>query len=256
MLILVISLFVVSCGTTNNVNDSNNSTVVSKSVGLVAKNYQPTKFKYYTEDGFEINGIFNDVKESTSIAILLHGENGKSSDYDALVEVLNENSVSTITVDLRGHGKSRKRNDVDVLWSDLLVDDYKKIVLDIDGILNFLESKNISKELTIVGSDISANAALEYSAKTRYKVDKLILLSPSLNYYGILTKEVSKIYDGNVYFVASSDDENSYESSKTLYDVRSHDGDELKFYVDAGHGTMMLIKQPGLNQKISMWVKN
>lgn len=214
---IILFAFVVSCSS----NIRQDSLNLNQTDSYLSST-EVSKFKYLTKDGFEIHGALYKNKHGVNeknYVLLLYGFGQNKSVYDNLKDYLVNEGFDVITLDYRGHGESIFRNNIELHSNDLTLDDFSSMPSDINGVLLYLEAKNISKTISIIGSDIGANIALNFAVKNNATVQNLILISPSLNYYGIKVQREIEKYFGSLYLVTSVDDSVSYEPSKILYDA-------------------------------------
>lgn len=205
---------------------------------------EPVTFQ--TQDGVEIFGLlFKSETSSGKKAVLLHMLGKNSSDWISLTKGLNDAGFDTLTIDLRGHGKSGGGN-----WEEFPESEFGKMVLDASAGANYLRNSQ-SGQISFIGASIGANVALNY-ASSDPNVKALVLLSPGLNYKGVETVNVAKKYSGPVLIITSSNDPQSYEGlptwEKSIKDL------EIITYTDAGHGTDMFKTHPDLEGKIIEWL--
>ena len=200
-----------------------------------------------TKDNYKIAYNYYPAGDNSPAVILLHMAESNSSSWDEYAKQLQENGVSSIAIDLRGHGKS----DGDLTrFTD---EDYNKMVLDVEAAKEFLKTQSIdASRIAIIGASIGANIALKYAA-TDKGIKGIILLSAGLDYHGVKTEDAMKSYDRPVLIVASLTDEYAASSAQTLYDL-STNGD-LNFFKVAGHGTEMFNKFSNLDKFIIDWLQ-
>ena len=253
LIVLLLFAFLMCSCKTNTEKDINvviNNSIVQKEESKV----KVTAFKFLSKDGFEIYSTLYAVNNPQTQVLLLHGFRGKQEDYAELVQVLTEKNINVITLDFRGHGKSIFKNNVEIREQDLTLSDYNYLSTDLEGVINYLDSKNLNSNFSIVGSDLGANVALLFATKHNNAVKKLILLSPSQNYYGVITTDAIKKYNNSLYVVTSISDDLSYEGSKFVYDNSISEDKEFKLYSGSGHGAQIFLYERGMFDKVSFWL--
>lgn len=258
LIVMALALFLVSCNTDINKDTIKLNESTTDSLEKT-KNFEQLRFKYISLDGFEIYGNVyvpnkNIKKEDSKQVLLLHGWGQNQKVYDELVNLLVANNITAITMDFRGHGQSTYKKGTEFLPQHLTLDDYASFSKDINGVKLYLESKEMSSKFSIIGSDIGANVALLYASENNDTVNKVVLLSPSLNYYGITTKEAVLKYFGALYIVTTVDDKLSFEPSRTLYDLSNSTKKEFKLYGGSEHGTSILVKERPSLDLILNWI--
>ena len=103
--------------------------------------------------------------------VMLHGNNGSSTYFNHQVEYFSK-KYRVITVDTRGHGKSKRGN---------LPFTMDQFVLDLDNLLNEL---NISNFILLGFSD-GANIAMKYALKYQKRIKALILCGGNIYRNGL-----------------------------------------------------------------------
>lgn len=204
-----------------------------------------------TEDGFEIIGSFYKSESDTGV-VLLHMLNRNRNDWNAFARQLQKEGYNVLSIDLRGHGQSLKKDGRTAEWQTFSEKDFNDIILDVKAAKEFLESKGVNK-ISLVGASIGANIALNYAAED-IEIKTVILLSPGLDYRGVKVDDNAKDYGNRpILIVASEDDEYSATASKTLIE-QAVGKKELKMYTNAGHGTRMF-PNTDLDKVIIDWLK-
>ena len=113
----------------------------------------------------------------------------------------------------------------------------------------FLEENGFELKV-IIGSSIGANTALNFAA-AHSTVEKIVLLSPGLNYKGISTQENAPNVKAKALIVASMEDSYGFSSSQTL--AQQIPNSEFRQLANAGHGTNMF-KGTDLENEIGNWI--
>ena len=161
--------------------------------------------------------------------ILIHMYGRNREDLDGVGKWLQQNGYAALALDLRGHGLSSGSLD------KFTNEDYNKMIYDVEAAKAVLENNGANtKRLSIIGASIGANIALNY-AQNDPDVKTLILLSPGVEYHGIITQYAK--YNRPFLIVSSKDDDYSYQSS--LYLKQTNPTAQLLIYDNAGHGTNM-----------------
>jgi pimeloyl-ACP methyl ester carboxylesterase len=161
--------------------------------------------------------------------ILLHMYQRNREDLDGVGKWLQQNGYAVIAPDFRGHGLSTGT------LSKFTADDYNKMVYDVEAAKAVLEQNGANtKKLSVLGASIGANVAMNY-AQNDPDVKTLILLSPGVDYHGIIT-QYSR-FNKPFLIVASKNDDYAHQSA--LYLKQTNPTAELLIYENAGHGTNM-----------------
>lgn len=180
----------------------------------------PVLVQIKTEDGLTLPGLFYEVPNSEKAAIFLHG-NGSSSVFysDDLKEeqtkILNQKGISCLLFNNRGAHLIKKLNvenkdgTIDRKLFGMAYEKIKDCIKDIDGAINFLESKSY-QEFYLVGKSTGANKICVYHYfKPKNKASKYILLGGGddtgiyydqlgkKGFYKLLKEAKEKIKEGN-----------------------------------------------------------
>ena len=128
-----------------------------------------------TADGINISGSYvPSPNPNNTIVFLIHQLRKDKSVWDNLVQKLASSGFSSLAIDLRGHGQSSGGS-----WEDFSEEQFQSMLKDVEAGGRYLREKYPTANLSLIGSSIGANLALNYAAKNN--VSSLILLSPGLN---------------------------------------------------------------------------
>ncbi|MEO0281956.1 MAG: alpha/beta fold hydrolase [candidate division WOR-3 bacterium] len=223
--------------------------------GCINKGDDVGQVSFTTDDGVLIYGNFKEPEQKNGKAIiLLHMLRTDKSHWKDFSDKLNEKNYTTIAIDLRGHGQSIKKNNVDYRWQSFSENDFNKMVLDVKAAKIFLLERGYDpNKIALIGASIGANIALNY-ASTDEEIRVVALLSPGLDYRGVKTEKSMQDFDGYVFIASSKEDEPSYSSCIKLKDI-GNSKKTVIFYENAGHGTWMFEKTD-LSEKLLDWIEN
>jgi dienelactone hydrolase len=158
------------------------------------------------------------------------------NDFAAIIQ---KNGCAALAIDLRGHGESTDRNGIRLDYKEFKDEEHRNSMNDIASAMEFLagQSDVDMSRIAIAGASIGANLAL-WQASIDKDVRLIILLSPGLNYRGILAEELALRFKGHVSILASEGDTRSADSSRKLAGIFPG---ETKMEILKGdlHGTNM-----------------
>ena len=198
-------------------------------------------------DGLALAGTFQagSGEAPRPTLLLLHMLGADRSDWQTLATTLNEAGYNTLALDMRGHGDTGGARDWELAAADhVLVWQYLAERPDVDP-----------TRIGVIGGSIGANMTLRLGAAVP-QIPTIVLLSPGLNYDGVMTEpEMAGWGDRPVFIVASSEDSYAADSSTTLASLATHNSSTLHLYDGAGHGTAMLRGAPDLTQRILAWLE-
>ena len=156
-----------------------------------------------TEDGYKL--AYTYYEGGHNGVILIHELGGNKEEWQSLTRELERNEFSYLAIDLRGHGKSQGD------WIYFDSDEFNEMIYDVKIAGTFLKERGVQIK-GIVGASIGANLALKYAKL--WDIDKLVLLSPGINYKGIIITNDMVNYTGDVRVIAAIDDSYSYTTSQ------------------------------------------
>lgn len=205
------------------------------------------KVSFTTEDGIKISANYWPSKSDKGV-VLLHMLGRTKETWGGFPAEVNNADFQVLAIDMRGHGGSGGgdfRNFTTKEWADALKD--------IKAAKEFLVKNGADANgVYLIGGSIGANLALNYAAQDN-SIKKIVLLSPGLDYRGILTLPSMNEYKGAVFLASSSEDVQSFDGTKQLYGA-AKGSKEIREYENAGHGTNMLGKN-NLNAEIISWME-
>lgn len=198
-----------------------------------------------TSDGIKISATYYKSQSGTRNAIiLLHMLARSKADWPDFARKL-QPDYDVMAIDFRGHGES------DGELGGFQPADFQKFILDLQAAVEYL-GKSGKKTYAIIGGSIGANVALNYGADK--DVERLVLLSPGLDYRGVKTEEAGRKYVGKLLLIASEDDPVSAQAVRKIYNI-SLAKKQLKIYQNAGHGTRMFASTD-LEELVLNWLKS
>ncbi|MBD3332466.1 alpha/beta fold hydrolase, partial [candidate division GN15 bacterium] len=149
-----------------------------------------------------------------------------------------------MVLDLRGHGKSVHKDDSVVNYATMGEDEYRKIPLDVAGILEELDSfqeapkrdQLLSKigagDKILLGASIGANSAL-LTTQHYPDIAGVVMLSPGEDYFGLTPLDAASEYDGRMLIVTARKDAYSHASSLKLAKAAGDNCELVKWGGDA-----------------------
>jgi dienelactone hydrolase len=205
-----------------------------------------------TSDGVQIAATLH--LPSTSQApcvILVPMQTRTREDWDVVASRLAESGIAALAIDLRGHGGSGTEP-----GGFGLQDNMSACLLDVKAGRAFLAGRAdlAGGRIGMAGASVGANLALAVAAAD-LSVQSLALLSAGVEYRGIRGDAPMRKYGNRpALLVASLEDPYATRSAREL----STFGDgirELRLLNGAGHGTVMLARQPDLVGVLVDWFR-
>ncbi len=133
----------------------------------------------------------SNVKNKAPIVVLLPSIGGNKATYTNLAKKLAENGTAAIAINPRGHSLSTtKTNGKKLFWQSMSKAQFAKYPNDLSEIMEYIKKNYLAinaNKYVIVGADLTANAAIIYSANAKVPPKELILFSPYISYKGLET---------------------------------------------------------------------
>ncbi len=220
---------------------------------------------FMTDDGLTLHAWLSpaatdpEAKSPSGLALLLPMMSKTHESFEPIIKRLNDIGYTTITFDLRGHGRSTQIGKKAISYDAMNENQFGKMPGDIEQFFaNFMENhpgQYNYDDVVVIGASIGANASgLLLSADW---ASRAVLLSPGRNYRG-LRPEMSLAsktpLEKPLYIAVSDDDAYSSESSQWLYD--NYGGPKtLKNYPGENHGTDILVNVPDADNDLLEWLQ-
>lgn len=140
-----------------------------------------------TEDGWTLAATLTEGDQRDRAVVLVHQLASDRREWEPLLHRLRAPpAVTTLAVDLRGHGESlRGPMGEGVQWTRFGTDPaaWGGVVKDVQAAVSYLQQQGVSR-VVLVGSSLGASACVGATAGAG-RVDGLVLLSPGLSYHGL-----------------------------------------------------------------------
>jgi alpha-beta hydrolase superfamily lysophospholipase len=210
------------------------------------------KITFKTKDGVTITGnYFKPQKKQAPVFLLLHMMPATKESWNEFAAIIQKNGYAALAIDMRGHGESTDRNGIKLDYKEFKDEEHRNSMNDIVSAMEFLagQSDVDMSRIAMAGASIGANLAL-WQAAIDKNVRLIMLISPGLNYRGILADELAPGFKGHVYILVSEGDAKSADISRKLAGIFSG---ETKLEVLKGdlHGTNMF--NPEIMNDILKW---
>jgi alpha-beta hydrolase superfamily lysophospholipase len=198
-------------------------------------------------DGTLLAAVYFEANDRPAPGVVLVHMLGRSSaDWTSVADRLQQEGVSALAVDLRGHGQSRgDRSALSVMASD------------VRAAFTWLQTRpSVRPEgVGIAGASLGANLALIVAAETP-AVRALALLSPSLDYRGVrIDVSMLQRYGGRAaWLAASAEDPYAVRTLRELAGASAGPRDQRLISAPA-HGTNMLSADPALADELVDWLR-
>jgi alpha-beta hydrolase superfamily lysophospholipase len=127
---------------------------------------------YYTaREGSKLAYRVYFTQHAKQIVVLVHGSSGSSLSMYPLAEYLQKQGMTVYSPDIRGHGNSARKGDIDYIG---------QLENDMEDFVNQVLKQH---EATLVGFSLGGGFVLRFAASTRQKLfSRYVLLSPYIGY--------------------------------------------------------------------------
>lgn len=186
---------------------------------------EPAEF-IKTQDGYKLTYTYHESGHKG--IILLHELGSDRAAWRPLERELEREGFSYIAVDLRGHGGSQGD------WVNFENEDFQAMVYDTEAAGKFLKNEGVQIK-SVVGASIGANLAIKYAREK--EIGTVVLISPGINYRGIVINHDMTNYTGDALVVVGMDDDYSYTTGQMFQ--RDINASLVKF-PGADHGMELL----------------
>jgi|GEM_PF-1103152 len=193
------------------------------------------------------------------LIILLHGLDRDHTVWSDLPASLVKAGYSVFAMDLRGHGKSTTTTHKNrVTWRFFEPDQWQLLPKDVDQIIQHFQKDEDhpqidGKTVGLIGEKLGANVAV-FSGRDMLPVVKaMVLLSPGLNYKGLIPSQAIIDYTNPALLITTQDEQYSYQSTERLYNwllgLKA-----LQIYKKIGDGSDMISHQSAVGDNITEWL--
>lgn len=196
---------------------------------------------------------------TVGVVLLLHMMPANRKSWQGFQDRLVKEGLASLAIDLRGHGESVRGPEGRTLDFRSFADsEHRAALFDVIGGCEWLSHRGFTPAQTIVcGASIGANLALQMLLENP-SLKGVALLSPGGDYHGLNAREdVRGVLPHQALWMAASegDDQESFETSKILFEAASSKTKRFLPLKTAGHGTAMLQSHPDLMDGLSEWIK-
>ncbi len=202
----------------------------------------PVSVTLKAEDGVPVSGtLYLASARPAPAVILLPMQTRTRDDWQSLCARLADAGLVALAIDVRGRAGGEREA-------------LQQALLDVKAARLFLAARpEVNGRIGIAGASIGANLAM-LAAAADPSLRSVALLSAGLDYRGLRLEAAMRKYVGRpALVVASLDDPYAARSARQLASLG--DGCELSLLSGAGHGTVMLARQPELAAALVDWFR-
>lgn len=212
------------------------------------------KVNFITKDGVNIVGNYYFNKEAKFAGILIHQRPLTKESLNNLAKFLNKEGYAVLAIDLRGHGESQESIFGKLNYNKFTPQEEKESIKDIEAASLFLEKEGFSKEKQfLVGASIGANLSFQFLSENP-QIKGVILISPGLNYRGIILENFKREGLGNkIFVVVALDDKEALQGARN---IKSWYPEVIYLeYPFGGHGINLFKIHQDLQERILNWLR-
>jgi pimeloyl-ACP methyl ester carboxylesterase len=145
----------------------------------------------------------------------------------------NPGTITTLSIDLRGHGESVASPEGPMRWTSFANSRARWMGLehDVAAAVDYVRQRAGTTNIVVVGSSIGATAAALYAARAGAPVTGLVLISPGLEYRGIDLVAPLQTYvgrGGRVLLITAAGDTYSADTVRALQTRITTDADTVQ----------------------------
>lgn len=214
---------------------------------------------FQTKDEVLIVGDWRSAENPKGAALLLHMMPADRHSWRELQDELAKRQISSLAIDLRGHGESTKKGLGSIDFTDFTDVEHQESEMDVDAALRFLQKKGFgTNRVALVGASIGANLALQAAVKYS-DIPAVVLLSPGENYRGITTYGPAAELEPNQSLLTSGsagDDQRSYDAAEKIVELAKSKEKRFIPLTSAGHGTNMFTQHKDFPAAIASWLED
>ena len=192
------------------------------------------------EDGVTLHAAVTQPEASTRGVVFVHMDGRTSEDWVFITERLAKSGLTSIAVDLRGHGQSSGERTHDAMAQD------------IQAATAWLASNGV-EDIACVGAEVGANLCL-VAANEDPQIRSVAALSPRLNPHGLNAPRAMQAWGGSILAVASVEDSPGSKCVDLLAKIAGEERSEVVVLSEEGIGTQLLSRSPSLEGVLVDWL--
>ncbi len=221
---------------------------------MKSKGSKIQKVDFITKDGVTIVADYYPNKYAKFAGIFVHMRPATKESYRELATFFQNQGFAILALDLRGHGESVNSVRGKLNYNLFSLDDEKQSINDLESASLFLEKEGFDKSKQfLIGASIGANLSYQFLAENS-KVKSAVLLSPGINYHGVILNKVDQEnFSQKILVIYALGDQPAVEASKYLRSWYPN----LRYleFQGSDHGTDLLEKYPQLSESILNWLR-
>jgi len=217
---------------------------------------------FTARDGYRIAATLTRPEKpvpATTGVVLIHMYRSSREGWNPLIPSLSTRGITSLAIDLRGHGASRIAPDGTDGGTKVLNRDsefFNAMYLDAEAALEYLEKTlGIPPERTaLVGASVGCSIAIRTAIDR--PVAGVVVMTPGREYLGIPTMEQIQKWPGIPLLILTSEEE-SERGADDIYAALQNRGAEIMVFKEENiHGTHMFGKVKDVEKIIAEWLSS
>lgn len=194
-------------------------------------------------DGIALSGTVYDAGEPTAAVVLVHMYTRSKDDWRAFAERLQGLDITSLAIDLRGHGGS---GGVSTPAAGMAAD--------VAAAIAFLSARVGGRPVGVIGASLGASLAILAAAEAP-NVRGVVMVSPSADYRGVRVEPALKRYGARpLLLIASSEDPYALRTVRSLVSDATA-GREQRLSSVPAHGTALLERDADVTAALVDWLR-
>ncbi len=217
----------------------------------------PEKIVLTAADGYKITGSLMKGDGGAGV-VLLHMYRQDRQSWQPLIEQLSARGITSLAIDMRGHGESRldpaENDDAGrVLAKDSAF--FNKMHQDAEAAVRYLIDHGIDPgRVGLVGASVGCSVAIHTVSARVEPVAAVVLMTPGKEYLGIPTMNHIKNWPGKPLLILTSSEEQQ-RGAAAIYDHLKNNGATLRVFEEKNiHGTNMFGEVDNVENLIADWL--
>ena len=210
-----------------------------------------------SEDGYRITGSFTKGNSGIGV-VLLHMYRNNRQSWQPLIKELSVHGISSLAIDMRGHGESRinpegKNDSNRVLGRDAKF--FSKMHLDAEAAVRYLVGHGVDPDqIGLVGASVGCSVAVHTVSVGKVPVSAVVLMTPGMKYLGVPTMDHIRKWPSKPMFILTSEEEEA-RGAAPIYAKLKDKGASLKVFQEEDiHGTNMFGDVEDVETIITDWL--
>ncbi|MBF0541195.1 MAG: alpha/beta fold hydrolase [Nitrospirae bacterium] len=227
---------------------------------FITQNAYAEKIVITTSDGYKITGTLTKPnKKSTTGVVLLHMYTHQKEDWKPIIPYLTEIGVTTLAIDMRGHGESKTAPDGKDITDRVTNRDpvlFNQMHMDAEAAINYLIQKAgiDPKHIGIIGASVGCSVAIQTVITKTVNIKAVAVMTPGKDYLGVPTIVHIQTWSKTPILILTSKEE-AENGSNLIYNYLKDNGAEIKIFDEKNiHGTYMFGKVKGVEKLIADWM--